>query len=476
MAPNDLVTLSISELAPKIASREVSPVEVTAAAIAQSERVEPQVNGFITLMHEQAMETARMREAAIAKGGYLGPLDGVPVGVKDCVAVAGVKATAGAKANDDYVPAEDAEAVARLKAAGAVIVGKENMHEFAAGGRSNNPHYGFVRNPWDLERVPGGSSGGSGANVASAMTYASLGTDVGGSVRYPGHCCGVVGMKQTFGRASQRGSLFTWRHGDHVGPLTRTVADNALVLQAYAGHDPRDPSSVPMPVPDFSADLERGLRSVRVGVPRDWFFDVVADDVEEAVRRAVDAMREMGAEIVEVRLPYLDYARSVWLLMAVETAVTHERFLRERRADVTDDLVVGMLAGQFILARDYIKARNLERLVKEGFAEAMQQCDVIVSPTAPAVAPRIDAERITIKGQVHDLQLTRDEVLGRNTFLANITGMPAISVPCGFGEGGMPIGLQLTARPFEEPLLYRAAYAWEQASPARGALPPIAAA
>lgn len=476
MAPNDLITLSISDLAPKIASREVSPVEVAAAAIAQAERVEPSVNGFITLMHEQAMETAKAREAAIAKGGYLGPLDGVPVGIKDCVEVAGVKATAGAKANDDYVPAEDAEAVSRLKAAGAVIVGKENMHEFAAGGRSNNPHYGFVRNPWDLERVPGGSSGGSGANVASAMTYASLGTDVGGSVRYPGHCCGVVGMKQTFGRASQRGSLFTWRHGDHVGPLTRTVADNALVLQAYAGHDPRDPSSVPMPVPDFSAELGRDLRGVRVGVPRDWFFDVVADDVEEAVRRAIEAMREMGAEIVEIRLPYLDYARSVWLLMAVETAVTHERFLRERRADVTDELVVGMLAGQFILARDYIKARNLERLVKEGFAEAMQQCDVIVSPTAPAVAPRIDAERITIKGEVHELQLTRDEVLGRNTFLANITGMPAISVPCGFGEGGMPIGLHLTARPFEEPLLYRVAHAYEQASPARGALPPIAAA
>ena len=294
MAPNDLITLSISDLAPKIASREVSPVEVTAAAIAQAERVEPQVNGFITLMHEQAMDAAKAREAAIAKGGYLGPLDGVPVGVKDCVEVAGVKATAGAKANDDYVPAEDAEAVARLKAAGAVIVGKENMHEFAAGGRSNNPHYGFVRNPWDLERVPGGSSGGSGANVAAAMTYASLGTDVGGSVRYPGHCCGIVGMKQTFGRASQRGSLFTWRHGDHVGPLTRTVADNALVLQAYAGHDPRDPSSVPMPVPDFSADLGRDLRGVRVGVPRDWFFDVVADDVEHAVRRAIDAMRRDG--------------------------------------------------------------------------------------------------------------------------------------------------------------------------------------
>ena len=476
MADSSLATLPITGLAPMLASRDVSPVEVVDAAIAQAERLQPQVNGFITLMHEQARTRAREREAAIARGEYRGPLDGVPVGIKDNVAVAGVPLTAGAKAHGDKVGVDDAEAVARIKSAGAIIVGKENLHEFAAGGRSNNPHFGFVRNPWDLERIPGGSSGGSGANVAAAMTYASLGTDVGGSVRFPGHCCGVVAMKQTFGRASQRGSILTWHHGDHVGPLTRTVADNALVLQAYAGHDPLDPSSIPVPVPDFSAELGRDLRGVRVGVPREWFFDIVTDDVEETVQQSIKELESLGADVVEVRLPYMDYARSVWLMMAVETAVTHEPLLRNRRNDITDDLVAGMLAGQFILARDYIKARKLERLVKEGVAQAMQHADVLVSPTSPAVATHIDADRITIRGEVHELALTRDEVMGRNTFLANITGVPAISIPCGFGEGGMPVGLQLMGRPFEEPLLYRVAYAYEQVSPSKGALPPLAAA
>ena len=239
---------------------------------------------------------------------------------------------------------------------------------------------------------------------------------------------------------------------------------------------PLDPSSVPVPVPDFSAELGRDLRGVRVGVPREWFFDIVTDDVEETVQQSIRELESLGAEVVEVRLPYMDYARSVWLMMAVETAVTHEPLLRNRRDDITDDLVAGMLAGQFILARDYIKARKLERLVKEGLAQAMQHADVLVSPTSPAVATHIDADRITIRGEVHELALTRDEVMGRNTFLANITGVPAISIPCGFGEGGMPVGLQLMGRPFEEPLLYRVAYAYEQVSPSKGALPPLAAA
>ncbi len=476
MADKPLTALPITELAPMIAARDVSPVEVVDEAIAQAERLQPQVNGFITLMHEQARARAQERETAIARGEYRGPLDGVPVGIKDNISVAGVPLTAGARALDGQVGVDDAEAVVRLKSAGAIIMGKENLHEFAGGGRSNNPHFGCVRNPWDLERIPGGSSGGSGANVAAAMTYASLGTDVGGSVRFPGHCCGVVAMKQTFGRASQSGLMLTWHHGDHIGPLTRTVADNALVLAAYAGHDPLDPSSVPVPVPNFSAELGRDLRGVRVGVPREWFFDVVTDDVEDAVQQAIKELGALGAEIVEVRLPYMDYARSVWLIMVVETAVTHEPLLRNRRADITEDLLIGMLAGQFIPARDYIKARKLERLVKEGVAQAMQHADVLVTPTSPAVATRIDAERITIRGEVHDLTLTRDEVMGRNTFLGNITGVPSISIPCGFGEGGMPVGLQLMGRPFEEPLLYRVAYAYEQVSPSKGVLPPLAAA
>ena len=468
-----LLRMSIAELSRRISGREVSPVEVVDNSIAHIEKLQPQVNGFITLLFEQARDQARLRERAILRGEYLGPLDGIPIGVKDNLAVAGVTATVGSKAMDDNVPAEDAEAVRRIRAAGAIVVGKENMHEFAAGGRSNNRHYGAVGNPWDIERIPGGSSGGSGANVAGCMTYASLGTDVGGSVRFPGHCCGVVGMKQTFGRASQRGSLMTWQHCDHVGALTRSVADNACVLQTYAGHDPLDPSSVSIPVPDFSATIGRDLSGVKVGLPKNFFFDVISDDVEQAVLNALVALQTAGAEVVEVTLPYLEYARSVWLLMAVETAVTHEHLLRDKRGDISPDLVAGMLAGQFILARDYIKARKLERVVKEGFANALQHVDVIVTPTSPVVAPRIDAERITIKGVEHDLTVDRDEVMGRDTYIGNIVGLPCISVPCGFGEAGMPIGLQLLCRPVEEPLLYQIAAAYEEGSPAKGKFPKL---
>ena len=474
VADESLARLTIAELGPRIKSREVSPLEVVETVISRTQRLQPKLKGFITEMFESARSAAREREIAIGQGQYLGPLDGIPIGIKDNIAVAGVPATAGALACSDFVPEEDAEVVRRLKSAGAIVIGKENMHEFAAGGRSNNPHFGAVKNPWGLERIPGGSSGGGAANVAACLTYLSIGTDVGGSVRYPGHCCGVVGMKPTFGRVSQRGSLLTWRHGDHIGPLTRSIADSALVLQACAGHDSLDASSRKLPVPDFSAHLGEELKGLRIGLPKNYFFDIVSEDVERCVNRAIDTLADLGAEVQEVELPYLDYSRSVWLMMAVETAVTHEHLLRDRRADISDELSMGMLAGQFIPARDYIKARNLQRLVKEGFAEALQQVDVIVSPTSPTVAPRIDAESIAIKNTEYDLKLSRDEVLGRDTFLANITGIPAISVPCGFGEAEMPVGLQLMGRPFEEARLYQIAHACEQALTVKEKLCPMA--
>ena len=472
-APSGLSTASIAELAPRIRAGEISPVDVVDAAIAQAERLS-HLNTFITPMFESARAEAKVRQEAIARGGYLGPLDGIPVGIKDNIEVAGVRATAGTKALDSNVPSQDAEAVARLKRAGAIVLGKENLHELAAGGRSNNPHYGTVHNPWSLDRIPGGSSGGSGANVAACITYASLGTDIGGSVRYPAHCCGVVGMKQTFGRASQRGLMLTSYDGDHIAPLTRTVADNALVLQAYAGHDPLDPTTAPVPVPDLSSQLGTGLAGVRIGVPADFYFDVIDGDVEARVRGAIDALAELGAEVVDVRLPYTEYAGALWVLMASEMSVTAEPLLREHGDGVSEDLVTGILATQFILARDYIKARKVQRLIKEGFARALAEVDVIVAPTAPLPAIATDADVVAIKGVEYSLRLTRDEVLGRDTHLANRTGLPAISVPCGFSDG-LPVGLQIIGRPFDEPTLYRVAAAYEAVSPSAGALAPLAA-
>ena len=268
MPDNELVRLTISELAPKIRAREVSPVGVVEAVLAQADRLQPILNSFITILHEQARTQAKELEAALARRDYRGPLHGIPIGIKDNISTGGIRTTAGSKVFADHVPKEDAHAVALCKQAGAIILGKENLHEFALGGTTNNPHYGAAHNPWALDHSPGGSSGGGGANVAVCITFASLGTDQGGSVRHPASECGVVGLKQTFGRVSQRGVLAPTVHGDYIGPITRSARDSALVLQAMAGFDPLDLSTVPVPVPDYSADLERGLHGLKPGFPR----------------------------------------------------------------------------------------------------------------------------------------------------------------------------------------------------------------
>jgi len=249
----DFLRMTISELAPKIQNKEVSPVELTEAALAEADRLQPTLNSFITILHDRALDQARESETAISRGDYRGPLHGIPIGLKDNLATAGITTTLGSKVLANHVPEEDAEVVKRCRNAGAIIIGKENLEEFAAGATSNNPHYGAVHNPWGLDHIPGGSSGGGGANVAAGITFASLGTDLGGSVRLPGTFCGVVGLKQSFGRVSQRGLLVTSFNGDHIGPMTRSVADSALMLQVLAGNDPLDPSTVPVPVPDYSA-------------------------------------------------------------------------------------------------------------------------------------------------------------------------------------------------------------------------------
>src|SRR6266545_5896341 len=294
MAATELLTLTITELAPKIRAREVSPVELTEAALAQAERLQPTLGSFITLLHDAARKQAKEQEAAIMRGEYRGPLHGIPIGIKDNIATAGIRTTVGSKVLADYVPEEDAHVVRLCQAAGAIVVGKENLEEFAAGATSKNPHYGAVHNPWALEHIPGGSSGGGGANVAACVTFASLGTDLGGSVRLPGTFCGVVGLKQTFGRVSQRGLLVTSFNGDHIGPLTRSVHDSALMLQVIAGYDPLDPSTVPIPVTDYTARLGQELRGLRMGVPTNYYFELLDPEVETAVRQAIVALEQLG--------------------------------------------------------------------------------------------------------------------------------------------------------------------------------------
>ena len=471
MPGTELLKLTISELAPRIRSREVSPVEVTEAALAQADRLQPSLNSFITILHEQALSQARQQEAALARGEYRGPLHGIPIGIKDNIATAGIRTTVGSKILFDQVPEEDAHAVSLCKKAGAIILGKENLEEFAAGVTSNNPHYGAVHNPWALDHVPGGSSGGGAANVAACVTFASLGTDLGGSVRGPGSFCGVVGLKQTFGRVSQRGLLVTSFNGDHIGPLTRCARDSALVLQALAGYDPLDPSTVPVPVPDYSAGLEAGLRGLKIGIPTNHYFDLVDPEVESAVRRSIAALEELGAEPIPVTLPTMKYAGALRIAALADNIVGHEPYIAAHRQDYGPDVVYRHLAGQFLLARDYSKALKVQRLIKEDYARVFQDVDFLAMPTMPVPAPRIDARTVTVAGVDYRIQGPGGSMMSRNTYAGNGTGLPAISIPCGFTEGGLPIGLQIMGRPFEEALLLRVAHSYEGVSPSRDRRP-----
>lgn len=473
MSDSELIDQTISELAPRIKAREVSPVEVAEAALAQVERLQPTLNSFITILHEQAMDQAKHEEEALARGEYKGPLHGIPIGIKDNIAIANVRATLGAKALADNVPDEDAHVVTLCRQAGAVILGKENMEEFAGGSTSNNQHYGAVHNPWDLNRIPGGSSGGGGANVASSVTFASLGSDLGGSVRGPGHFCGVVGLKQTFGRVSQRGLLVTSFNGDHIGPMTRSVEDSALVLQAISGFDPLDPSTVPVPVPDYTASLKENVRGLRMGIPTDYYFDLLDPEVEGLVRQAIVALQELGVEAKDVALPSMKYAGALRAVGMADNLVTHEPYIRSNRADYGPHVLYLTLAGQFVLGSDYSRAMKVQRLIKEEYSRVLQEVDFLATPTGVVPAWPIEDETVSVGGTEYPVRGPGAGFTARNTGPSNATGLPAISVPCGFTRSGLPVGLQLIGRAFEEGLLFQAAHAYEQATEWHTMRPPV---
>ena len=474
MSNVDLLQMTISEMAPKIQSKEVSPVELTEAALAEADRLQPTLNSFITILHERAMDQARESEAAIARGDYLGPLHGIPIGLKDNLATAGITTTVGSKVLADHVPKEDAEVVTRCRNAGAIFIGKENLEEFAAGATSNNPHYGAVHNPWGLDHIPGGSSGGGGANVAAGVTFASLGTDLGGSVRLPGTFCGVVGLKQSYGRVSQRGLMVTSFNGDHIGPMTRSVADSALVLQVLAGNDPLDPSTVPVPVPDYSAYLGKSLKGLKMGVPSNHYFDMLDSEVESAVRGSIAALEELGAELKEVSLPMMHYIGAMRISAMADAVVTHEPFLKAHREDYGPDVLYRTIPGQFVLGKDYSKSLRVQRMIQEEYAQVMQQVDFLVTPTAPVPAPRIDAEYIKVAGVDHRVRGPGSGLISRNTSPLNAIGLPAITVPCGVTQGGLPIGVQFITGPFEEGILFQVADNYEKVSPSQGLRPRVA--
>jgi aspartyl-tRNA(Asn)/glutamyl-tRNA(Gln) amidotransferase subunit A len=458
----DLHWLTITELAEKLRAREVSPVEVTEAHLTRIAKINPRLNAYITVTADLAREQARTAEAEIQHGQYRGPLHGVPLAIKDLLDLAGVPNTMGSKILESNIPSTDAAAVERLQAAGAIILGKHNLHEFAFGITSENPHYGTVRNPWALERVPGGSSGGTAAAVAAGLCLAGLGSDTGASIRAPAAWCGVVGLKPTYGRVSRAGALPLAWSLDHVGPIARSVADCAIVLQAIAGHDPRDAASAAEPVPNFSADLASGVKGLTIGVPREHFFDVVEPDVARLVREAIQILKDLGASVCEVSLPRVSAAQTAGnVIMSSEAAAWHASWLRERPDDYGADVLARIRGGLLISAVEYLASQQLRTLIQQDFSAAFEEVDVVVGPTVPLVAPAIG--HTTEPGG--PLNLAPRSIANRDTIPCNLTGMPAISVPCGFSPEGLPVGLQIMGPAFAEPLVLRVAAAYEAATP-----------
>ena len=449
----DAVRMTLEDAAAAIRERRLSPTSLVESCLARIEMLAPRLNAFITVTAGLAREQARQAEREIAGGRYKGPLHGIPVAVKDLFATSGIRTTAGSRILAEWVPSEDATVVRRLREAGAVLLGKLGLHEFAYGISSVNPHFGDVRNPWDAAKIPGGSSGGSAVAVVAGEAYAALGSDTGGSIRIPASLCGCVGLKPTFGRASLFGAVPLAWSLDHPGPLARTVRDVALAMAAIAGHDSRDPVSVNQPVADLLAGIEEGARQLRVGVPADHVWDECDPAIAAAVRAAIDALARAGALVREVRWPRAaEYAKAASVILGVEARAYHEGAFPGRSSEY-GPLVRARLASQGDVDADtYARSMKLLREARAGGADRdLDGVDVLAMPTVPTRAWTIEQAK----------EIGRPSEWTRITRIFDLTGQPAISVPCGMDQAGLPIGLQFAARMWDEAGALRAARAYE---------------
>ncbi|MFY4722796.1 amidase [Streptomyces sp. LaBMicrA B280] len=452
--------LPLTAAAEAIRTRQLSPVELADSVLERIERMEPHLQAYVTVAAERTREAAREAERDIVAGRRRGPLHGIPMGVKDLIDVAGTATSASSRVRADHRARGDSTVVARLAAAGAVLLGKTQTHEFAYGLTTPQTH-----NAWDTGRVAGGSSGGSAVAVAAGMATFALGTDTGGSIRVPSALNGVVGLKPTYGLLPRHGvTSLSWSL-DHVGPITRTVEDAALVLTALAGHDPRDPASLPAPTADYRPDAGTDLTGLRVGVPRNYYFDHVDPEVEGAVRHAVDQLQALGARLVEVEIPMTRYIQATqWGLMVPEATAYHEATLRTVPELYQADVRILLEAGELMSAGDYLRAQRSRTLMRQEWARVLRDVDVIAAPTVPATAVRAGQETITwADGTVEGVS----DAYVRLSSPANITGIPSLSVPVGQDTAGLPIGMQLLGRPLQESVLLRVGHAYEQTRPAR---------
>ncbi|MDG1969944.1 MAG: amidase [Paracoccaceae bacterium] len=460
-----LTDLSLRDVAAKIKAKDVSPVEVTQACLDRAAATEPKLSAFSCLLADSALAEAKAAEAEIAAGNWRGELHGVPVGIKELYDVKGAPTTSSSEVRANWTATSDCASVAQLRDAGTVILGKTHTHEFA---------YGIVtpksRNPWGEDHSPGVSSGGSGASVAAGSTYMSMGSDTGGSIRIPAAVCGVVGLKPTFGRCSRAGvTSLSWSL-DHVGPLTRTVGDAAVCLNALAGYDPRDPGSIDIPTQDYTSALGGDVKGLRIGVPTNYYFDAIDPEVEAVVRAAIDKLASEGAIISEVKIPYAAQVMAVEFAICLpEASEYHRQMLRANPDLYEDDVRTFLEAGEMVPATKYLQALRVRQLMQREWAKMYERIDVLIAPSVPATAAPTGIEAMTLGG----VEMPLSAVYVGLSAPANITGMPALAVPCGFSSGNLPISFQAIARPFDEATVLRVGDAYQRMTDWGQRKPPV---
>jgi len=475
----ELCQLTAYQLHEMLMRKEVTSREVTGSVLKRIAQVEDRVHAYITRTPDLAMEQAALADSRLQKGNA-GPLTGIPLAIKDLICTRGVRTTCGSHILENFIPTYDATVIEKLKDGGAVLVGKTNMDEFAMGSSTENSFFGPTRNPWDLERIPGGSSGGSAAAVAADECIASLGSDTGGSIRQPASCCGVVGIKPTYGRVSRYGLVAFASSLDQIGPLSKDVRDAALLLQAICGHDNRDSTSADVPGPDFTKALTANIRGMVLGIPRECFREGLDPEVEAAIREAIRTLEKLGAKTVEVSLPHSEYALAVYYIIAPAEASSNlarydgvkygfrakgnfdlmEMYKETRSQGFGAEVKRRIMLGTYALSAGYYeayyrKAAQVRTLVRQDFEKTFNQCDVLLTPTSPTPAFKL-GEKVD-----DPLQMYLSDIF---TIPCNLAGLPGLSLPCGFNQQGLPIGLQILADHFHEEKLLRAAYAYEQNS------------
>lgn len=461
MQYNQITDLTVAQLGAHIESRTISPVDVAQAFLNRIDVLEPTLNAFISRVDEHALKVAHDVEKDISRGHYRGAWHGIPVGLKDLFWTKGIRTTSGSQIDRDFVPQEDAAVFNRLVKAGAYCIGKLHMTEYAFDGTSLNYHYGTAHNPWDTTRMAGGSSSGSGVAVASGQVPIALGTDTGGSVRVPASLCGITGFKPTFGLISRYGvTPLSWSM-DHVGPLTKTVHDAAIAINVMAGYDNRDPYSVRRASIDYLSGLDNGMKGVRVGVPREFIWDMLDPEVDQAFRTSLSQMESLGAVIEYLSVPALQLVNASGSVVQTAEAATIHRSHVLKQGHLLDPVIRRRIeSGMFISAEAYLHAQQVRTKLRNELLTVMDQVDLIATPTTSIVAPYIDQEQVIIKGQSVSVR----EALLRITRVFSTVGFPAISVPCGFTKGKLPIGLQIVGKPLGEVLLLQAAHAYQKST------------